>query len=84
METTCGSDPYSNQSDPFADPISICLNLGEEPVREEGINWIWCFPGLLLLLLVLLLPMIFGRNRLLMMMEDESEPEQTISTPAID
>ena len=81
MEIACGSDPYSNESDPMNDPVSVCLDLNAEAPDDDGVNWIWCFPCLLILLLVCLLPLLIGRDRLLMMMEDGPEPEHTTSKP---
>lgn len=76
MEVACGSDPLNNSSGPLNDTRSVCLDLFAEPPRDEGVNWIWCFPALMVLLGVLLVPIMIGR-RFVDLLNEEEDPEET-------
>jgi len=71
MEVACGSDPLNNSSGPLNDTNSVCLDLFAEPPRDEGVNWIWCFPAMMVLLGVLLVPIMIGRRFVDLLNEDE-------------
>jgi len=71
MEMACGSDPLNNSSGPLNDTNSVCLDLYAEPPRDEGVNWIWCFPAVMVLLGVLLVPVMIGRRFVDLLTEDE-------------
>jgi hypothetical protein len=83
MEIACGSDPLNNSSGPLNDTNSVCLDLYAEPPRDEGVNWIWCFPALMVVLGVLLVPIMIGRRfvDLLNEEEDPEDPEETNEGP---
>ena len=74
MEIACGSDPLNNSSGPLNDTNSVCLDLYAEPPRDDGVNWIWCFPALMLLLGVLLVPIMIGRRFVDLLTEDAEGP----------
>ena len=42
----------------------------------------WCFPCLIILLLLLLIPLLFGSDKILLMLADGPEPENTTSSPS--
>jgi ELWxxDGT repeat protein len=60
--------------------ISLTI-VGQDEVSDDGFNWMWCFPMLLLLLMLLLIPLILNRDRILLLLADGPEPENTTATP---
>jgi predicted flap endonuclease-1-like 5' DNA nuclease len=65
--------------------------ISEEVIPEEVIpeddddserGWMWCFPFLIILLLLLLIPLLFGSDKILLMLADGPEPENTTSSPS--
>ena len=80
QETQCGSDPMDNTSGRER-WLGICLNAGGDDPDDDGPNWMWCFPCLLILLLLLIIPLLLGRDRLLVMLSDGPEPENTFAEP---
>lgn len=76
MEIACGSNPLNHSSGPLNDTNSVCLDLFAEPPRDEGVNWIWCFPALILVLGVLLVPIMIGR-RFVDLLNEEEDTEDT-------
>jgi predicted flap endonuclease-1-like 5' DNA nuclease len=83
-EEACGSDTYDNTSTPEDINTPVCSRIAGDlsPDDEDAINWMWCFPCLLILLLILLVPLLFGRDQILMMLADGPEPENTSAEPA--
>ncbi|MEC8520288.1 MAG: ELWxxDGT repeat protein, partial [Candidatus Thermoplasmatota archaeon] len=79
QEETCGSDPMDAESGTDA-WLTICLE-GGDVLPEEGVNWMWCFPCLLLLLLLLAVLLLVGRDRWVVMLSDGPEPENTFAEP---
>ncbi|MEE3090598.1 MAG: hypothetical protein VX306_04960, partial [Candidatus Thermoplasmatota archaeon] len=79
QEATCGSDPMDAESGTDA-WLTICLE-GGDVLPEEGVNWMWCFPCLLLLLLLLAVLLLVGRDRWVVMLSDGPEPENTSAEP---
>ncbi|MEC9193780.1 MAG: putative Ig domain-containing protein, partial [Candidatus Thermoplasmatota archaeon] len=79
QEATCGSDPKDAESGTDA-WLTICLE-GGDVLPEEGVNWMWCFPCLLLLLLLLAVLLLVGRDRWVVMLSDGPEPENTFAEP---
>ena len=63
--------------------LSVCLESGGDGSEEDGPNWMWCFPCLLLLLLLLIIPLLSGRgrDRIMVMLSDGPEPENTFAEP---
>jgi predicted flap endonuclease-1-like 5' DNA nuclease len=80
QESECGSDPLNNMSGQ-ENWLAICLNSGGDGPEDDGINWMWCFPCLLFLLLLLIIPLLLGRDRLLVLLSDGPEPENTFAEP---
>ena len=80
QEATCGSDPNDNASGEES-WLAVCLSAGGDNQDDDGVNWMWCFPCLLLLLLLLIVPLLLGRDRLLVMLSDGPEPENTSAEP---
>ena len=80
QEAECGSDPMDNSSGQES-WLAICLSSGNDGLDDDGPNWMWCFPCLLLLLLLLIIPLLLGRDRLLVMLSDGPEPENTFAEP---
>ena len=76
QEASCGSDPMDAESGTET-WLTVCLESGGDGSEEDGPNWMWCFPCLLLLLLLLIIPLLLGRDRLLVMLSDGPEPENT-------
>ena len=83
-EAACGSDAYDNTSSPETIQSTVCARISgdAEPDDDDAINWMWCFPCLLILLIILLVPLLFGRDQILMMLADGPEPENTTAEPA--
>jgi predicted flap endonuclease-1-like 5' DNA nuclease len=83
-EEACGSDAYDNTSSPENINTAVCSRIAGDlsPDDEDAINWMWCFPCLLILLIILLVPLLFGRDQILMMLADGPEPENTSAEPA--
>ena len=79
QEAECGSDPMNNMSGQES-WLAICLSSGGDR-PDDGVNWMWCFPCLLLLLLLLIIPLLLGRDRFLVMLSDGPEPENTFAEP---
>ena len=79
QESECGSDPMDAESG-RGNWLAVCLTAGGDE-RDDGVNWMWCFPCLLLLLLLLIIPLLLGRDRLLVMLSDGPEPENTTAEP---
>ena len=82
MELTCGSNPDDPDSDPFNEDASICTGASQVIDTEEGINWMLCFPCLLLLLALFLLLLLIGRDRFVVL-EVGPEPENTELDPEV-
>ena len=82
MELTCGSNPDDPDSDPFNEGASICTGASQVIDTEEGINWMLCFPCLLLLLALFLLLLLIGRDRFVVL-EVGPEPENTELDPEV-
>ena len=82
QEASCGSDPMDADSGTET-WLTVCLESGGDGSEEDGPNWMWCFPCLLLLLLLLIIPLLIGRgrDRLLVMLSDGPEPENTFAEP---
>ena len=81
QESECGSDPNDNQSgEALWKTVCLDLNSGDDD-KDDGVNWMWCFPCLLLLLLVFAVLLLLGRDQLLVMMADGPEPENTFAEP---
>ena len=59
QETQCGSDPMDNTSGQER-WLAICLNAGGDDPDDDGPNWMWCFPCLLILLLLLIILLLLG------------------------
>jgi len=49
---------------------------------DDGFSWAWCFPFIIILLFFLLVSLLFGRSKLLLLLADGPEPENTTSSPA--
>ena len=80
QESECGSNPMDNSSGQES-WLAICLSSGGDGPEDDGINWMWCFPCLLFLLLLLIIPLLLGRDRLLVLLSDGPEPENTFAEP---
>jgi predicted flap endonuclease-1-like 5' DNA nuclease len=81
QESECGSDPNDNQSgEALWKTVCLDLDSGDDD-KDDGVNWMWCFPCLLLLLLVFAVLLLLGRDQLLVMMADGPEPENTFAEP---
>ena len=81
QETACGSDPNNNASGEES-WLAVCLRAGGDDRQDDGVNWMWCFPCLLLLLLLLVIPLLLGRDRRsIVMRSDGPEPENTTAEP---
>ena len=81
QETACGSDPNNNASGQES-WLAVCLRAGGDDRQDDGVNWMWCFPCLLLLLLLLVIPLLLGRDRRsIVMRSDGPEPENTTAEP---
>jgi predicted flap endonuclease-1-like 5' DNA nuclease len=81
QETTCGSDPADPESGENQ-WITVCLDLNKgDDNDDDGVNWMWCFPCILLLLLVFAVLLLLGRDQLLVMLSDGPEPENTFAEP---
>ena len=81
QETACGSDPNNNASGEES-WLAVCLSAGGDDRQDDGVNWMWCFPCLLLLLLLLVIPLLLGRDRRsIVMRSDGPEPENTTAEP---
>jgi len=48
---------------------------------DDGFSWVWCFPFLIILLIILLVPLLFGSDKILLLLADGPEPENTTSSP---
>jgi len=64
-----------------SESFDISLTILEEIESDDGFSWMWCFPFLIFLLLVLLIPLILQRERILLLLADGPEPENTTSLP---
>ena len=63
----------------------MCLDLYAEPPRDDGVNWIWCFPALMVVLGVLLVPVMIGRRFVdLLNEEEDTEEASDASEPSSD
>jgi predicted flap endonuclease-1-like 5' DNA nuclease len=81
QETTCGSNPADPESGENQ-WITVCLDLNKgDDNDDDGVNWMWCFPCILLLLLVFAVLLLLGRDQLLVMLSDGPEPENTFAEP---
>ena len=80
QEAECGSDPMDAESGTET-WLTVCLESGGDGQEEDGPNWMWCFPCLLFLLLLLIIPLLLGRDRILVMLSDGPEPENTFAEP---
>ena len=80
QESQCGSDPMDPESGD-SEWSQICLSSGERDLQDDGPNWMWCFPCLLILLLLLIIPLLIGRDRWVVMLADGPEPENTSAEP---
>jgi predicted flap endonuclease-1-like 5' DNA nuclease len=79
----------------YSQSFEVSLTVIEESISEEVIpeevipeddddserGWMWCFPLLILLLLLLLIPLILGRDKILLMLAEGPEPENTTASP---
>ena len=69
----------------YSQSFEVSLTVIEEAISEDdddsGLGWMWCFPLLILLLLLLLIPLILGRDKILLMLAEGPEPENTIASP---
>ena len=79
-EATCGSDPMDNTSGQES-WLAVCLSSGGDGPDDDGFNWMWCFPCLLLLLLLFAVFLLLGRDQFLVMLSDGPEPENTFAEP---
>ena len=77
----------------YSQSFDVSLTVSEEIAQEveeddddgddgEGFGWMWCFPCLIILLLLLLIPLLFGSDKILLMLADGPEPENTTSSPS--
>jgi predicted flap endonuclease-1-like 5' DNA nuclease len=74
----------------YSQSFDISLTVSEEIAQEveedddddDGFGWMWCFPCLIILLLMLLIPLLFGSDKILLMLADGPEPENTTSSPS--
>jgi len=64
-----------------SESFDISLTISEEIENDDGFGWMWCFPILILLLLLLLIPIILQRDKILLLLADGPEPENTTSLP---
>jgi predicted flap endonuclease-1-like 5' DNA nuclease len=82
-EAACGSDAQDNTSSPETIESTVCARIsGDSSPDDDSINWMWCFPCLLLLLLVLFVVLFFGKDQILVLLADGPEPENTSAEPA--
>ncbi|MDA8616572.1 hypothetical protein N9L27_07105, partial [Candidatus Poseidoniales archaeon] len=83
-EAACGSDAFDNTSNPETINSEVCARISGDltPEDRDAINWMWCFPCLMLLLLVLFVVLFFGKNQILVLLADGPEPENTSAEPA--
>ena len=73
----------------YSQSFEVSLTVIEEAISEEmrdddddsGRGWMWCFPCLIILLLLLLIPLILGRDKILLMLAEGPEPENTTASP---
>ncbi|MDC0341109.1 putative Ig domain-containing protein [Candidatus Poseidoniaceae archaeon] len=70
----------------YSQSFEVSLTVIEEAISEDddddsGLGWMWCFPILILLLLLLLIPLILGRDKILLMLAEGPEPENTTASP---
>ena len=74
----------------YSQSFDVSLTVSEEIAQEveedddddDGFGWMWCFPCLIILLLLLLIPLLFGSDKILLMLADGPEPENTTSSPS--
>jgi predicted flap endonuclease-1-like 5' DNA nuclease len=78
-ENECGTDPFDETSIPDLDDKGNCGLTGTPD--EEGFSWMWCFPCLLILLVLLVVPLLLQRDRILLLLADGPEPENTTAFP---
>ena len=83
-EAACGSDAFDNTSNPETINSEVCARISGDltPEDSDAINWMWCFPCLMLLLLVLFVVLFFGKDQILVLLADGPEPENTSAEPA--
>ena len=83
-EAACGSDAYDNTSSPETIESTVCALISgdAEPDDDDGFNWMWCFPCIMLLLLVLFVVLFFAKDQILVLLADGPEPENTSAEPA--
>ncbi|RJV00506.1 MAG: hypothetical protein DWC06_06955, partial [Candidatus Poseidoniales archaeon] len=82
LESDCDTDPLDAESVPTLNDDGSCkdsTSAGGD--NDDGFNYMWCFPCLLILLILLLIPMLIGRDRVLGMILVGPEPENTTSEP---
>ena len=72
----------SAHSQSFDFSLTIIEEVVDEDDDDDGFGWMWCFPCLIILLLLLLIPLLFGSDKILLMLADGPEPENTTSSPA--
>ena len=72
----------SAHSQSFDFSLTIVEEVVDEDDDDDGFGWMWCFPCLIILLLLLLIPLLFGSDKILLMLADGPEPENTTSSPA--
>ncbi|MGB2278293.1 MAG: putative Ig domain-containing protein [Candidatus Poseidoniaceae archaeon] len=80
-ELDCGTDPLDATDVAETDSDGNCLKKIADPESLFEWNWGWCFCLVFLLLLLLLIPIVMQRDRILLMLADGPEPENTTSLP---
>ena len=80
-ELDCGTDPLDATDVAETDSDGNCLKKSADPESLFEWSWGWCFCLVFLLLLLLLIPIVMQRDRILLMLADGPEPENTTSLP---
>ena len=80
-ELDCGTDPLDATDVAETDADGNCVKKAADPESLFEWSWGWCFCLIFLLLLLLLIPIVMQRDRILLILADGPEPENTTSLP---
>jgi len=58
----------------------VVTDAGDDGFDDDGFDWVWCFPSVVILMILLSLSLIFGRD---LNQEEEEEEEKDAATEAM-